>query len=125
MVDGGGLLWRVQMDPGQVSFKSLNTPNTCSLSDLGGKHNRNFSLDVHPYMLTIRKPKVETVTVTTAALSSEHPLDTVFIEGTHTIVHVSTAITGNHLLVSWTKCIVYPARSHAISCSCARTLSIY
>ncbi|XP_030221881.1 pannexin-2 [Gadus morhua] len=74
----------------RVDSKSTQYPAT---KDLGGKHNRNFSLDVHPYMLTIRKPKVETVTVTTSALSSEHPLDTVFIEGTHTIVHVSTAIT--------------------------------
>uniref|UniRef100_A0A8C4ZQX0 Pannexin n=1 Tax=Gadus morhua TaxID=8049 RepID=A0A8C4ZQX0_GADMO len=78
----------------RVDSKSTQYPAT---KDLGGKHNRNFSLDVHPYMLTIRKPKVETVTVTTSALSSEHPLDTVFIEGTHTIVHVSTAITGTHL----------------------------
>ena len=57
------------------------------------KHTRNFSLDVHPYMLTIRKPKVE---VTTAEpLPSEHNMDTVYLEGTHTIVHVSGAITGN------------------------------
>ncbi len=56
------------------------------------KHNRNFSLDVHPYMLTIRKPKVETTT--TEPLPSEHNMDTVYLEGTHTIVHVSDAITG-------------------------------
>lgn len=56
------------------------------------KHTRNFSLDVHPYMLTTRKPKVETTT--TEPLPSEHNLDTVFLEGTHTVVHVSGAITG-------------------------------
>lgn len=55
------------------------------------KLTRNFTLDVHPYMLTIRKPKVEA----TAAkpLPSEHNLDTMYLEGTHTIVHVSGAIT--------------------------------
>lgn len=56
------------------------------------KHSRNFSLDVHPYMLTIRKPKVEATT--TEPLPTEHNLDTVYLEGTHTIVHVSGAITG-------------------------------
>lgn len=56
------------------------------------KHTRNFSLDVHPYMLTIRKPKVETAAA--EPLPSEHNMDTVYLEGTHTIVHVSGAITG-------------------------------
>lgn len=65
------------------------------MADLSGmekKHTRNFSLDVHPYMLTIRKPKVEATT--TEPLPSEHNMDTVYLEGTHTIVHVSGAITG-------------------------------
>ncbi|CAL8262931.1 unnamed protein product [Merluccius merluccius] len=81
----------------RLDTKSTQYPATkgMQLFRLGGKHTRNFSLDVHPYMLTIRKPKVETVMVTTVPLSSEHPLDTVFIEGTHTIVHVPTAITEN------------------------------
>lgn len=62
------------------------------------KHTRNFSLDVHPYMLTIRKPKVEATA--TEPLPSEHNMDAVYLEGTHTIVHVSGAITGkNHLSV--------------------------
>lgn len=56
------------------------------------KHTCNFSLDVHPYMLTIRKPKVEATTI--EPLPSEHNMDTVYIEGTHTIVHMSGAITG-------------------------------
>lgn len=56
------------------------------------KHTRNFSLDVHPYMLTIRKPKVEAAS--TEPLPSEHNMDTVYLEDTHTIVHVSGAITG-------------------------------
>lgn len=65
------------------------------IADLSGmekKHTRNFSLDVHPYMLTIRKPKVEATTI--EPLPSEHNMDTVYLEGTHTIVHVSGAITG-------------------------------
>lgn len=56
------------------------------------KHARNFSLDVHPYMLTIRKPKVEATI--TEPLPTEHNINTVYLEGTHTIVHVSGAITG-------------------------------
>lgn len=60
------------------------------------KHTRNFSLDVHPYMLTIRKPKVETVS--TEPLPSEHNMDTVYLQDTHTIVHVSGAITGKSVM---------------------------
>lgn len=56
------------------------------------KHARNFSLDVQPYMLTIRKPKVEATIA--EPLPSEHNMDAVYLEGTHTIVHVSGAITG-------------------------------
>lgn len=52
---------------------------------------RNFSLDVHPYMLTVCKPKIET---TTAEPLPEHNMDAVYLEGTHTIVHVSGGITG-------------------------------
>lgn len=46
-------------------------------------------------MLTIRKPKVETTT--TQPLVSEHNMDAVYLEGAHTIVHVSGAITGDEL----------------------------
>ncbi|XP_062316953.1 pannexin-2 [Osmerus eperlanus] len=66
-------------------------PTAKDLSAMEKKHTRNFSLDVHPYMLTIRKPKVEAVIA--EALPPEHSLDAVFIEGTHTIVHVSASIT--------------------------------
>ncbi|XP_058500392.1 pannexin-2 [Solea solea] len=55
------------------------------------KHTRNFSLDVQPYMLTIRKPKVEVTNL--EPLPSQHNMDTVYIEGAHTIVHVSGSIT--------------------------------
>lgn len=61
------------------------------------KHARNFSLDVHPYMLTIRKPKVEATS--TEPLPSEHNMDTVYLQDTHTIVHVSGAITGEFNIV--------------------------
>lgn len=57
------------------------------------KHARNFSLDVHPYMLTICKPKVEAAS--TEPLPSGHNMDAVYLEDTHTIVHVSGAVTGN------------------------------
>lgn len=62
------------------------------------KHTRNFSLDVHPYMLTIRKPKVEAAS--TEPLPSEHNMDTVYLEDTHTIVHVSGEITGKSITVN-------------------------
>ena len=66
---------------------------TVDMSAMEKKHSRNFTLDVNPYMLTIRKPtKVESVS--TEPLPPDHTLDSVFIEGTHTIVHVSASITG-------------------------------
>lgn len=71
--------------------KSTHNPPTKDLSGIEKKHTRNFSLDVHPYMLTIRKPKVETTT--TVPVPSEHSIDEVFLEGTHTIVHVSGGVT--------------------------------
>lgn len=75
----------------KVNFCNLSCP-TADLSGMEKKHARNFSLDVHPYMLTIRKPKVEAAS--TEPLPSEHNMDTVYLENTHTIVHVSGAITG-------------------------------
>ncbi|XP_071379801.1 pannexin-2 [Centroberyx affinis] len=74
-----------------LDTKSTQHPPSKDLSGIEKKHTRNFSLDVHPYMLTIRKPKVEATI--TEPLPSELPMDTVYIEGTHTIVHVSAAIT--------------------------------
>lgn len=66
------------------------------MSTMEKKHTRNFSLDVHPYMLTNRKPKVEAAI--TEPIPSEHNMDTVYLEGTHTIVHVSCPITGKVVL---------------------------
>ncbi|CAL1595587.1 unnamed protein product [Knipowitschia caucasica] len=74
-----------------LDTKSTHTPTAKELSGMEKKHARNFSLDVHPYMLTIRKPKAETTA--TVAVPSQHSIDEVFLEGTHTIVHVSGGIT--------------------------------
>ncbi|XP_060892611.1 pannexin-2 [Labrus mixtus] len=74
-----------------LDSKSTQHPATKDISGMEKKHTRNFSLDVHPYMLTIRKPKVEVTA--TEPLPVEHNLDAVYLEGTHTIVHVSGAIT--------------------------------
>ncbi|TDH09303.1 hypothetical protein EPR50_G00085210 [Perca flavescens] len=74
-----------------LDTKSTQYPAIKNLSGMEKKHTRNFSLDVHPYMLTIRKPKVEATTA--EPLPSKHNMDTVYLEGTHTIVHVSGAIT--------------------------------
>uniref|UniRef100_A0A8C6UGE3 Pannexin n=1 Tax=Neogobius melanostomus TaxID=47308 RepID=A0A8C6UGE3_9GOBI len=70
--------------------KSTPNPPTKDLSGIEKKHARNFSLDVHPYMLTIRKPKVETMAK--VPVPSQHSIDEVFLEGTHTIVHVDHSI---------------------------------
>uniref|UniRef100_A0A1A8FHV3 Pannexin n=2 Tax=Nothobranchius korthausae TaxID=1143690 RepID=A0A1A8FHV3_9TELE len=73
-----------------LDSKGTQYPSTkADLSGVDKKHTRNFSLDVHPYMLSNRKPKVEPVT----SLPPEHNMDTVYLEGTHTIVHVSCALT--------------------------------
>lgn len=74
-----------------LDSKSTPNPPTKDLSGIEKKHTRNFSLDVHPYMLTIRKPKVETTA--TVPVPSEDSIDEVFLEGTHTIVHVSGGMT--------------------------------
>ncbi|CAB1322975.1 unnamed protein product [Coregonus sp. 'balchen'] len=75
-----------------LSKSTQYPPSAKDMSAMEKKHSRNFTLDVHPYMLTIRKPtKVETVS--TEPLPPDHTLDSVFIEGTHTIVHVSASIT--------------------------------
>nr|XP_046204291.1 pannexin-2-like [Oncorhynchus gorbuscha]XP_046204298.1 pannexin-2-like [Oncorhynchus gorbuscha] len=75
-----------------LSKSTQYPPSAKDMSAMEKKHSRNFTLDVHPYMLTIRKPtKVETVS--TEPSLPDHTLDSVFIEGTHTIVHVSASIT--------------------------------
>lgn len=51
---------------------------------------RNFSLDVHPFMSTIQKPKPEVITPQPP--TADHSLDSVFIEG---VVHVSSVVNGN------------------------------
>ncbi|XP_028306638.1 pannexin-2 [Gouania willdenowi] len=71
--------------------KSTQQSSTKDLSGMEKKNTRNFSLDVQPYMLTAPKPKV--VTPITEPVPSEHSIDTVYLEGTHTIIHVSGPIT--------------------------------
>lgn len=57
------------------------------------KHTLNLSLDVHPYMLTIQKAKTETVNPEPSPVI-ENSLSNVYIEGPHTVVHVSSSLTG-------------------------------
>ncbi|XP_035258204.1 pannexin-2 isoform X1 [Anguilla anguilla] len=78
----------------QLDTKSTQHPPISKATDLTGgclekKHARNFSLDVQPYTLTFRKTKVETVQ--SQPHPQEHTLDSVFIEGTHTVVHAVPA----------------------------------
>ncbi|XP_036376332.1 pannexin-2 [Megalops cyprinoides] len=79
-----------------LDTKSTQHPPNKGAADLGGggvekKNARNFSLDVQPYTLTFSKPKAKTTQA--EPLPPERGLDAVFIEGTHSIVHVSTSIT--------------------------------
>ncbi|XP_050991861.1 pannexin-2 [Labeo rohita] len=55
------------------------------------KQTLNLSLDVHPYMLTIQKAKTESVNPEPPPV--EHSLSNVYIEGPHTVVHVSSSHT--------------------------------
>ncbi|XP_048863254.1 pannexin-2 [Brienomyrus brachyistius] len=86
-----------------MDSKSTQHPLTSKTGDLSGvgtekKHKGNFSLDVQPYMLTIRKPKA--VVALAEPTPPDSSLDTVFLEGTHTIVHVPSSITDNKESVS-------------------------
>lgn len=49
-------------------------------------------MDVHPYMLTIQKAKADTVNPEPPPV--EHSLSNVYIEGPHTVVHVSSSLPG-------------------------------
>ncbi|KAL7871130.1 hypothetical protein SRHO_G00086270 [Serrasalmus rhombeus] len=76
-----------------LDSKSTQHPPRASETNNGmeKKHTRNFSLDVHPYMANIQKPKSEMTNPEPPA--AENSLDTVYIEGTHSVVHVSSALT--------------------------------
>ncbi|KAI5623896.1 pannexin-2 isoform X1, partial [Silurus asotus] len=76
-----------------LDTKSTQHPPKETNNGTEKKHTRNFSLDVHPYMATIQKPKSEMNNPQPPA--ADHPLDTTNIEGTHTVIHVSSALTGN------------------------------
>ncbi|KAG7333334.1 hypothetical protein KOW79_003469 [Hemibagrus wyckioides] len=77
-----------------LDTKSTQHPPKEANNGTEKKHNRNFSLDVHPYMSTIQKPKSEMNNPQPPA--TDHPLDTTYIEGTHTVVHVSSTLTEKH-----------------------------
>uniref|UniRef100_A0A4W4FLN9 Pannexin n=1 Tax=Electrophorus electricus TaxID=8005 RepID=A0A4W4FLN9_ELEEL len=55
------------------------------------KHTRNFSLDVHPYMSNISKPKSEMTNPQPPA--DVHSMDTVYLDGAHSVVHISSALS--------------------------------
>ncbi|XP_057204646.1 pannexin-2 [Triplophysa rosa] len=55
------------------------------------KQTLNLSLDVHPYMLTIQKAKAEMAN--SEPPPAEHSLSNLYLEGPHTVVHVSASLT--------------------------------
>lgn len=55
------------------------------------KQTLNLSLDVHPYILTIQKAKAEMTHPEPPPV--EHSLSNVYLEGPHTVVHVSASLT--------------------------------
>ncbi|XP_028814518.1 pannexin-2 [Denticeps clupeoides] len=79
-----------------LDTKSTQHPPTSKVAELNivgqeKKHSRNFSLDVHPYVLSFQKPKAEAVGP--QPQPADLPLDSVFIEGTHSVIHVPSSVT--------------------------------
>uniref|UniRef100_A0A672PM99 Pannexin-2-like n=1 Tax=Sinocyclocheilus grahami TaxID=75366 RepID=A0A672PM99_SINGR len=74
------------------SKSTQHPPTNKETNNIEKKHTLNLSLDVHPYMLTIQKAKTETVNPE-PPLVVEHSLSNVYIEGPHTVVHVSSSHT--------------------------------
>uniref|UniRef100_A0A673M5I3 Pannexin n=2 Tax=Sinocyclocheilus TaxID=75365 RepID=A0A673M5I3_9TELE len=74
------------------SKSTQHPPTNKETNNIEKKHNFNLSLDVHPYMLTIQKAKTETVNPEPPPVV-EHSLSNVYIEGPHTVVHVSSSHT--------------------------------
>lgn len=68
------------------AFLALETNN------IERKQTLNLSLDVHPYMLTIQKAKAEIANPEPAP--AEHSLSNVYIEGPHTVLQVTSSLTG-------------------------------
>ncbi|XP_076156881.1 pannexin-2 [Alosa pseudoharengus] len=56
---------------------------------LDKKHTRNFSLDVHPYMLAIPKPKEEPAVHNPGPPPAALPLESTYIDGTISMIHAS------------------------------------
>uniref|UniRef100_A0A671L830 Pannexin-2-like n=1 Tax=Sinocyclocheilus anshuiensis TaxID=1608454 RepID=A0A671L830_9TELE len=74
------------------SKSTQHPPTNKETNNIEKKHTLNLSLDVHPYMLTIQKAKTETVNPEPPPVV-EHSLSNVYIEGPHTVVHVSSSHT--------------------------------
>ncbi|XP_056333791.1 pannexin-2 [Danio aesculapii] len=73
-----------------LDSKSTQYPPTSKETiNIEKKHSLNLSLDVHPYMLTIQKAE----TVNPEPPPVEHSISSVYIEGPHTVVHVSSTLT--------------------------------
>ncbi|XP_062402880.1 pannexin-2 [Sardina pilchardus] len=72
-----------------VDNKSTQHPPT-----VDKKHTRNFSLDVHPYMLAIPKPKEEPAVHNPGPPPAALPLESAFIEGPISVIHAPTSISG-------------------------------
>ncbi|XP_059362672.1 pannexin-2-like [Carassius carassius] len=75
------------------SKSTQHPPNKAAeTNNIEKKQTLNLSLDVHPYMLTIQKAKKEAVNPEQPPVV-EHSLSNVYIEGPHTVVHVSSSHT--------------------------------
>ncbi|XP_051953187.1 pannexin-2 [Xyrauchen texanus] len=79
------------MAPLLDSKSTQHPPTTKETYNIEKKHTLNLTLDVHPYMLTIQKAKPEKLNSEPPPV--EHSLDNVYIEGPHTIGHVSSSLT--------------------------------
>ena len=80
-----------------VPSELLSLPPGASLYNsivVDKKHSRNFSLDVHPYMLAISKPKEEPANHNPGPAPATLPLACAYIEGTHSMVHMPTSDSG-------------------------------
>ncbi|XP_052438081.1 pannexin-2 [Carassius gibelio] len=77
-----------------LDSKSTQYPpnKAAETNNIEKKQTLNLSLDVHPYMLTIQKAKKEAVNPEQPPVV-EHSLSNVYIEGPHTVVHVSSSHT--------------------------------
>lgn len=81
--------------------------NTLSSTSGEKKHTRHFSLDVHPYILSSKKPKPETQPITSIAASKSQGSRFLTQEG-KVIVHVTSSLKGNSDRVTSCSMVVAP-----------------